>query len=97
MKEAGPMAWEQWIIPVVLLGGVGALYYFMAKKGISCCGSMMSSGCGRGAETREAPQSRAEAREPREPVEVAPQAPAEPRRPRRKTLVGHTNGDRGER
>ena len=37
------MAWEQWIIPVVLLGGIGALYYLMAKKGIGGCGSMMSS------------------------------------------------------
>ena len=38
------MTWEQWIIPVVLLGGIGALYYLMAKKGVSCCGSTMSSG-----------------------------------------------------
>jgi hypothetical protein len=91
------MAWEQWILPAVLLGGVGGLYYFMAKKGIGCCGSVMSSGCGMGAETRESPQSRAEAREPTEPVEVAPQAPAGPGRPRRGTLVGHTNGDLGER
>jgi hypothetical protein len=91
------MAWEQWIIPAALFGGVGALYYVMAKKEISCCGSMMSSGCGSGAQTRESPQSRAEAREPSEPVEVAPQAPAPPTRPRRGTLVGHTNGDRGER
>ncbi|MGH8069028.1 MAG: hypothetical protein ACRERE_28095 [Candidatus Entotheonellia bacterium] len=91
------MAWEQWIIPAVLLGGVGGLYYLMAKKGISCCGSMMSSGCGRGAETRESPQSQAEAREPVERGEVAPPAPAEPARPRRGTLVGQTNGDLGER
>jgi hypothetical protein len=97
MEEEEPMAWEQWIIPAVLLGGVGGLYYLMAKKGISCCGSMMSSGCGRGAETRESPPSRAEAREPAEPAEVAPQAPAEPGRTRRGTLVGQTSGDLDER
>jgi hypothetical protein len=91
------MAWEQWIIPVVLLGGIGALYYFMAKKGIGCCGSMMSRGCGMGKEMREPPQSQAEAREPAAPAEVVPQAPAEPARPRRGTLVGHTSGDLGER
>jgi hypothetical protein len=91
------MAWEQWILPAVLLGGVGGLYYLMAKKGIGCCGSTMSRGCGRGAETRESPQSRAEAREPREPAEVAPPAPVEPGRARRGTLVGHTNGDLCER
>ena len=91
------MAWEQWIIPAVLLGGVGGLYYLMAKKGIGCCGSMMSNGCGRGAETRESPQSRTEAREPSELAEVTPQAPTEPGRTRRGTLVGHTDGDLGER
>jgi hypothetical protein len=91
------MAWEQWILPVVLLGGVGALYYLMAKKGISCCGSMMSGGCGMGAETRESPQSQAEAREPAEPVEVVPQAPVDPARPRRGALMGKTSGDLGER
>jgi hypothetical protein len=91
------MAWEQWILPAVLLGGVGGLYYLMAKKGISCCGSMMSSGCGRGAQTRESPQSQAEAREPAELVEVAPPAPAEPASPRRGMLVGDTNGNMGER
>jgi hypothetical protein len=97
MEEEEPMAWEQWIIPAVLVGGVGGLYYLMAKKGISCCGSTMSSGCGRGAETRESPQLRAEAREPEEPAEVAPQAPAEPGRTRRGTLVGQTSGDLDER
>jgi hypothetical protein len=93
------MAWEQWILPAVLLGGVGGLYYLMAKKGIGCCGSMMSSGCGAGTEdkARESPRSRAEARELREPVDVAPPEPVEPGRTRRGTLVGHTNGDLGER
>lgn len=91
------MAWEQWILPAVLLGAVGVLYYVMAKKGISCCGSMMSNGCGMGADTRESPQSRTEAREPAEPVAVAPQAPTEPGRTPRGTLVGQTNGDLGER
>ena len=56
------MAWEQWIVPLVLLGGIGALYYLMAKKGVGCCGSMMSSSCGMGEERRESPQPRAEAR-----------------------------------
>ncbi len=93
------MAWEQWILPAVLLGGVGGLYYLMAKKGIGCCGSMRSSGCGMGMEdeARESPRSRAEARDPRGPVDGAPPVPEEPGRTRRRTLVGYTNGDLGER
>ena len=91
------MAWEQWIIPAVLFGGVGGLYYLMAKKGISCCGSMRSSGCGMGTEARESPQSGAETREPVGQVEVAPQAPTKPVRTRRGTLVGNASGDGSER
>lgn len=93
------MAWEQWILPAVLLGGVGGLYYLMAKKGIGCCGSMMSSGCGAGTEdeARESPRSRAEAHESREPVDVASPAPVERGRTRSGALVGHIDGDPGER
>lgn len=91
------MAWEQWILPAVLLGGVGGMYYLMAKRGISCCGSMMSSGCGMGGEARESPQPRDEVRKPAEHSEVAPQAPVEPAHIRRGTLVGKDSGDSGER
>lgn len=91
------MAWEQWILPAVLLGGVGGLSYLMAKKGIGCCGSMMSSGCGMGEQSREAPQPRAEARQPAGHSEVMPPAPVEPAPHRRVALVGKDNGNAGER
>lgn len=57
------MAWEQWTMPAMLLAGVGGLYYFMAKKGIGYCGSMMS------------PQPTAEARSPAGHAEVAHRPP----------------------
>jgi hypothetical protein len=91
------MAWEQWIVPLVLLGGIGVVYYLMAKKGISCCGSMMSSGCGMGEERRESSQPRAEARKPADHPEVPPQTPAESPRRRRGVLVGKDNGHPEER
>jgi hypothetical protein len=91
------MAWEQWIIPVVLLGGIGALYYLMAKKGIGGCGSMMSSGCGMGEDRRESPRRRTEAQKPAEHPEVPPQTPAESPRRRRGVLVGKDNGHPEER
>ncbi|MGH8056183.1 MAG: hypothetical protein ACREOH_02935 [Candidatus Entotheonellia bacterium] len=96
------MAWQQWIIPVVLLGGVGGLYYLMAKKGIGCCGSMTSGGCGMGMgdEERESPQPRAEAREPIRDGGGAPQTPAVPvrtRPTRPRVLVGMENGHPEER
>jgi hypothetical protein len=97
MEEEEPMAWEQWIIPAVLLGGVGGLYYLMAKKGISCCGSMMSSGCGTGEDRRESPRPRTEAQKPPEHLEVPPQTPAESPRRRRGVLVGTDNGHPEER
>jgi len=68
------MTWEQWTIPVVLLGGIGALYYLMAKKGIGGCGSMMSSGCGMGEDRRESPPRRTEAQKPAEHPGVPAQA-----------------------
>jgi hypothetical protein len=93
------MAWEAWIIPAVLLGGVGGLYYLMAKKGIGCCGSMMSSGCGMGTEDkeRESRQSRTEAREPVRKEGGFPQPPTAPARTRQEALVGRENGHPEER
>jgi hypothetical protein len=91
------MAWEQWIIPVVLLGGIGALYYFMAKKGIGGCGAMMSRGCGIEEDRRESPRPRSEAEKPAEHPEVPPQTPAESPRRRQGTLVGTDNGHPEER
>ena len=91
------MAWEQWIVPLVLLGGIGALYYLMAKKGVGCCGSMMSSSCGMGEERRESPQPRAEARKPAEHPEVPPQTPAASPPGRREVLAGKDNGHPEER
>jgi hypothetical protein len=84
------MAWEQWILPAVLLGGVGGLYYLMAKKGIGCCGSMMSRGCGMGMEqeTRESRQPRTEAGEPARNGQDSPRPPAAPARTRQGVLVG---------
>jgi hypothetical protein len=90
------MAWEQWIIPAVLLGGVGGMYYLMAKKGIGCCGSMMSRGCGMGGEAQEPPRHAAKVQPPDEHVNIAPEAPAKPTRPRRGTLVGKANGNSDE-
>ena len=90
------MAWEQWIIPAVLLGGVGGLYYLMAKKGIGCCGSMMSRSCGMGGEAQEPPRHAAKIQRPDEHVNIAPEAPAEPTRPRRGTLVGKASGNSDE-
>jgi hypothetical protein len=97
MEEEASMAWEQWIIPVVLLGGIGALYYLMAKKGIGCCGSMMSSGCGMGEDRRESPRPRTEGQKPAEHPEGTPQTPAESPRGRRGVLVGKDNGHPEER
>ncbi len=92
------MAWEQWIIPVVLLGGVGTMYYLMAKKGIGGCGSMMSSGCGMGrGEAQESCQPRTEAREPAQEGEGSPPPPAAPARTQRGVLVGRDNGYPEER
>lgn len=91
------MAWEQWIVPLVLLGGIGVLYYLTAKKGIGCCGSMMSRDCGMGEERRESPQPRAEARKPVEHPEVPPQTPVASLRRRRGVLVGKDNGHPEER
>lgn len=88
------MAWEQWIIPAVLLGGVGSLYYLMAKKGIGCCGSTMSSGCSMGEKGREVPQPRAEAQKAVGHSEVAP-PPRESAAYRRGTLVGKNHGNAG--
>lgn len=90
------MAWEQWIIPAVLVGGVGVLYYLMAKKGIGCCGSMMSSGCDMGGEAQEPPRHAAKIQRPDEHVNIAPEAPAEPTRSRRGTLVGKASGNSDE-
>jgi hypothetical protein len=87
------MAWEQWIIPAVLLGGVGGLYYLMAKKGISCCGSMMSSRCGMGEEAQKPPRHAAKVERLDEHVNIAPEAPVEPTRPRRGTVVGIASGN----
>jgi hypothetical protein len=97
IEEEASMAWEQWIIPVVLLGGIGALYYRMAKKGIGGCGSMMSSGCGMGEDRRESHRRRTEAQKPAEHPEVPPQTPAESPRRRRGVLVGKDNGYPEER
>lgn len=93
------MAWEAWIIPAVLLGGVGGLYYLMAKKGIGCCGSMMSSGCGMGMEDkeRESRPSRTEAREPVRKGGGSSQPPTAPTRTRQEALVGRENGHPEER
>jgi hypothetical protein len=91
------MTWEQWIIPVVLVGGIGALYYPMAKKGVGCCGSMMSSGCGMGEDRRESPRPRTEAQKPAEYPEVPPQTPVESPRRQRGVLVGTDNGHPEER
>jgi len=93
------MAWEQWIIPAVVLGGVGGLYYLMAKKGIGCCGSMMSRGCGMGMEdeAQESRQPRIEAREPARKEGGSPQPPAAPVRTRQGVLVGGDNGHPEER
>jgi hypothetical protein len=91
------MAWEQWIIPAVLLGGVVGLYYLMAKKGIGCCGSMMSSGCGMGEKAQEPPRHTAKVERPDEHVNIVPEAPADPTRPRTGTLVGKASGNSHER
>jgi len=74
-----------WIIPLVLLGGMVGLFYLMAKKGIGCCGSMMSGGCGMGTDdqTQESPQPKGEARTPT--------------RARREALVARENGHPTER
>jgi hypothetical protein len=93
------MAWEQWILPAVLLGGVGGLYYLMAKKGISCCGSMMSSGCGRGME-KEAQESRQPRTEVEEPVgkgEGSLRPPTVSPRTQQGVLVGSDTGHSEER
>lgn len=88
-----------WIIPVVLLGGVGVLYYLMAKKGIGCCGSMMSRGCGMGMEeeVRESRPPRTEAREPVRKGGGSPQPPTAPAHTRQGALVGGENGHPEER
>jgi hypothetical protein len=94
LEEEELMAWEQWILPIMLLGGVGGLYYLMAKKGIGCCGSMMSSGCGMGMEKegQESHQRRTEAGEPARNGEGSPRPPAAPARTRQGVLVGRGTG-----